>query len=60
MLTLMCLRNIPSAHSYGVLRVSTAKEHGWYVYDTYRMEAELCAGLHIVQEWNVLLVHGYC
>jgi len=34
MLMLMRLHNTPSAHSYGVLQVSTAKERGWYMTHT--------------------------
>jgi len=55
----MRLRNAPSAHSYGVPRVSAAKETR-LVYDAYRTEAELCAGPRIVRERNVLPVCGYC
>jgi len=34
MLTPMCLRNAPSAHGYGVPRVSATKERGWYMMHT--------------------------
>jgi len=31
MLTLMCLRNAPSTHGYGVPQVSATKECSWYM-----------------------------
>ena len=39
MLTPMRLRNAPSAHGYGVPRVSAAKERSWYMTHTERKQS---------------------